>query len=85
MKDNIPDMTSVSNRGQIAADRAVSVIVAVLVASLLTAFLVPIAVEEMFAVDTSGWGEAAGTMWELLPLMAVLAVFLFFVQVAIRR
>ena len=85
MKGKVIDTLSVGNRGQVAADRAVSVIVAVLVASLLTAFLVPIAVDEMFAVDTSGWGEAAGTMWELLPMMAVLAVFLFFVQVAIRR
>ena len=85
MKGKVTDTLPVGNRGQIAADRAVSVVVAVLVASLLTAFLVPIAVNEMFSVDTSGWGEAAGTMWELLPLMAVLAVFLFFVQVAIRR
>ena len=67
-----------------ATNRAVEVVVSILVVALLGAFLVPIPIEHIAAVDTSGWGEAASTMWMLLTTMIVLAVFLLFVQVALR-
>lgn len=66
-----------------ASDRAVSVIVSIVVAALLAAFLLPIAINELTGVDTTGWGSGAAELWSLLSVMIVLSIFLFFVQVAI--
>lgn len=67
------------------ADRAVSIVVAIVVAGLLAAFLLPIAINELTAVDTTGWGNGAGALWDILPVMVVLAIFLFFVTVALSQ
>ena len=75
-----------SNRAQMQmADRAVSIVVAIVVAGLLAAFLLPIAIEEISGVDTSGWDPGAAELWDILPIMIVLAIFLFFVGVALRQ
>ncbi|WP_090383176.1 hypothetical protein [Natronobacterium texcoconense] len=66
------------------ADHAVEVIVSVLVAALLAAYLIPIPIEHLSDVDTSAWTSGAAELWGLLSVMIVLAMFLFFVQVAIR-
>ena len=71
-------------RGQVAANRAVNVIVSIVVASILAAYLLPMAITELAAVDTSAWPAGAEEMWVLLPVMIVLAIFLFFVQVAVN-
>lgn len=71
-------------RGQVEANRAVSVVVSVLVAALLASFLLPIAVSELVAVDTSSWASSAAQLWNLLDVMIVLAIFLFFTKVALR-
>ena len=67
------------------ADRAVSIVVAIVVAGLLAAFLLPIAIDELTDVDTTGWDGGAAALWEILPVMIVLAIFLFFVTVALRQ
>lgn len=73
-----------SNRGQVTsrANQAVSLIVALLVAGIVGAFLLPIAIDEIVSVDTSSWGSGAQSMWEILDVIIVLAVFLFFISVA---
>ena len=67
------------------ADRAVSIVVAIVVAGLLAAFLLPIAIEEITAVETTDWDSGAAALWDILPIMIVLAIFLFFVTVALRQ
>jgi len=77
---------SMDNRGQMAmADKAVSIVVAIVVAGLLAAFLLPIAIEELSSVETTDWSDGAAAMWDILPLMVVLAIFLFFVTVALSQ
>lgn len=34
---------------------------------------------------TYGWGGGAGAMWAILPVIIVLAVFLYFVYIALQR
>ena len=62
---------------------AVSLIVALTVGAIVAAFLLPIAIDELVAVETTDWGDAADAMWGILDAIIVLAAFLFFVAVAL--
>lgn len=70
-------------RAQTGANRAVEVVVGLLVASLMAAYLLPMAINEIAGVDTSSWTNGAGELWALLPVMIVLGIFLFFVNLAL--
>lgn len=72
-------------RGQADASGAVNLVVALVVGGLMAAFLLPIAIDEIANVDTSGWDGGAAALWGILPVMIVLAVFLFFVGVALQK
>lgn len=73
-----------ANRGQMAgADVAVRLVVALVVGGLMAAFLLPIAINEIATVDTASWTSGAASLWEILPVMIVLAIFLFFVGIAV--
>lgn len=74
-------------RGQMsnAADRAVGVVVALTVGGLVAAFLLPIALEELTNVSTSNWSDGAAALWGILDVVIVLAVFLFFISVALAK
>lgn len=61
-------------------DKGVDMAVGILVVGLLTAYLLPIAISELVGVDTSSWGNAESSLFELLPLFFVLAIVLFVVQ-----
>lgn len=75
------------SRGQVdtGASAAVEVVVGLVVGGLMAAFLLPLAIEEIVDVDTGDWGSGAAELWELLPVMIVLAIFLFFVGLALSR
>jgi len=75
------------NRAQMSggAGKAVNLVVALVVAGLMAAFLLPIAIDEISAVDTSSWDDGAAALWNILPVMVVLAIFLFFVGLALSR
>jgi uncharacterized membrane protein YgaE (UPF0421/DUF939 family) len=73
------------NRAQTGAGDAVDVVVGLVVAGLMAAYLLPLAIEEIVNIDTTSWTNGAGELWELLPVMIVLAIFLFFVGLAIDR
>lgn len=63
-------------------DRGVDLAVGVLVVGLLTAYLLPIAIDELVTVDTTSWGNAESSLFDLLPLFFVLAILLFVVAKA---
>lgn len=73
------------DRAQSGADDAVSVVVSLVVGGLMAAYLLPLAIDEIVQVDTTNWTSGAAEMWDLLPVMIVLAIFLFFVALAIER
>lgn len=63
-------------------DKGVDLAVGVLVVGLLTAYLLPIALDELNAVDTTSWGNAESELFGLLGLFFVLAILLFVVNKA---
>lgn len=67
------------------ANRAVEIVVGLTVGGLVAAFLLPIAIDEIVAVDTSSWGSGASSLWDILDVIVVLAVFLFFISIALMN
>jgi len=66
------------------ADKAVNLVVGLMVGGLVAAFLLPVAINEIVGVDTSSWGSGASSIWNIMDLIIVLAVFLFFIGIALR-
>ena len=67
------------------AGRATNLVVGLVVAGLMAAFLLPIAIDEISNVTTTGWSDGAASLWSVLPIMIVLAIFLFFVGLALNN
>ncbi|MGV9199940.1 MAG: hypothetical protein ACOC4M_14105 [Promethearchaeia archaeon] len=63
-------------------DRGIELAVGVLVIGLLTAYLLPIALDELAEVETSDWGSAEAALFGLLPVFFVLAILLWVVNKA---
>jgi len=75
-----------ANRAQMGggANDATNLVVGLVVAGLMAAFLLPIAIEEIANVSTTGWSDGAASLWNVLPIMIVLAIFLFFTGLALK-
>jgi hypoxanthine phosphoribosyltransferase len=65
------------------AKKAIAVVVALTVGGLVAAFLLPVALDEIVAVNTSDYSTGATALWNILDVIITLAVFLFFVGVAL--
>lgn len=76
---------SADGRGQASPERAVGLVVSLMVGGLVAAFLLPVAVDEIVGVDTSSWGSGASSLWDIMDLIIILAVFLFFIGLAVRQ
>lgn len=77
-------LLSGDNRGASMINKGVNMAVGILVVGLLTAYLLPIAIDEIVGVDTSAWGDAESSLFDLLPLFFVLAIVLFVVNRAMQ-
>lgn len=83
--DILEDKFAGDTRAQMGgADRATNLVVGLVVAGLMAAFLLPIAIEEIANTSTTEWSDGAASLWNVLPIMIVLAIFLFFVGLALR-
>lgn len=78
-------LMAADDRAQADASRAVGLIVGVTVAGIVAAFLIPVAIDEIVAVDTANWSDGASSLWDILDLILVLAVFLFLIGLALLR
>lgn len=65
------------------ARTVVSLVVALMVGAIVAAFLLPIGVEEIVDVNTSNWSGAAQSLWGVLDIIIIFALFLFFVSIAL--
>jgi hypothetical protein len=74
-----------NSRAQSGADQAVNVVVGLVVAALTAAFLIPIGIEELVNVSTSNWSSGAASLWGILDVIIVLAVFLIMINMAVNR
>jgi len=63
----------------------IQLVVTLTVATLVAAFLIPVAIDELVSVDTTSWGSGASSLWEILDLIVVLAIFLFMIGLAVAR
>lgn len=82
--DILEDNFAGDNRAQMGgANRATNLVVGLVVAGLMAAFLLPIAIEEIANVSTTNWSDGAASLWSVLPIMIVLAIFLYFVGLAL--
>lgn len=79
------DPFAMDTRAQMGgAGSATNLVVGLVVAGLMAAFLLPIAIEEIANVSTTNWSDGAASLWQVLPIMIVLAIFLFFVGLALN-
>lgn len=51
--------------------KMVGVVMGLLIAGLLIAYLLPVAIEAIIDVDTASWGQES-ELWSLIPLFLVL-------------
>lgn len=51
------------------------------IALLLVGVLGGVAINAIFNVSTTGWDVATVTVWNLLPIIAIIAIFLAFLAV----
>ncbi len=51
--------------------KMVGVVMGLLIAGLLVAYLLPVAIEAIVDVDTATWGQES-ELWDLIPLFLVL-------------
>lgn len=86
MLDNIRKLSD-DNRAQgstgALAKRAIAVVVGLTVGGLVAAFLLPVALDQIVAVNTTGYSDGAAAMWNLMDVIITLAVVLFFVGIAL--
>ena len=66
-------------------DRGVKMAVGIFVIFILGANLLPTAFDQIFNASTSNWSSDVATLWELLPLLGVVALLLLLVGWATDR
>ena len=66
-------------------DQGVKMAVGIFVIFILGANLLPTAFDQIFNASTSNWSSDIETLWELLPLLGVVALLLLLVGWATDR
>lgn len=88
------DRLITDDRGAVPIKTGVTLIVGFLVIGLLASVLLPEAINQTVDVNTSrgtgvngteSWGTIETTLWDLLPMAYVLAVFLFVIALAVDQ
>ena len=60
-------------------------IIALVVVILITAILLPIALGQFASRDTSGWNSQWVSMWNILPVVGMVGVLIYFISTAIQK
>lgn len=64
---------------------AMNYAIVIFVGALLASILLPIAISNWFDANQTGWGNDTITIWDVTPVLIVLAVFIFFIAMAVDR
>lgn len=67
------------------AGKILAVIIAVMLGLLFVAYLIPVGLDAMADADQTKWGDAEKSMWDLIPLFAVIVLIIVFAAVAIAQ
>lgn len=76
---------SVAGDERAAASAGVEIVVTLTVAGIVSAFLLPVAISEIVAVETTNWSSGASSLWNIMDLIIVLGVFLFMIGLAVSQ
>lgn len=69
------------SRGQLNfTNRVIGVIIALAVGGLLAAFLLPVALDELYNVSTTDWDSGAASIWGVIGIIIVVVLFLAFLR-----
>jgi len=69
--------TSIANKIPIPNNRGETrTVISLFVATFLFAILMPIAFQQVFNANTTGWDAMTVTVWKIVPLLAVVAMIL---------
>lgn len=55
------------------------VVVGLAVGLIVVAYLLPVAMDEFFAVDTTSWDTEVADLWPLIPLFVILGLVIAFI------
>jgi hypothetical protein len=71
---------------KIGASTLAQHVIAVIIALFVFAILTPIALNQVYTTNTSGWNSAVATLFNVfVPVMAILAVAIGFVVIFLRK
>ncbi len=69
----------------VSVNQGVRMAIAIFIVFILAANLLPTAFDQIFNASTSSWSSDVTTLWELLPLLGVIALLLLMVGWATDR
>lgn len=65
------------------AGKILAVVIAVMLGLLFVAHLMPVGLDAIADANTTKWGSAESSMWDLIPLFAVIVIVIVFAGIAI--
>lgn len=74
----------VDNRAQSSMNSTLNTVIAVVVSAIFIAVLAPVAINELVEVETTDWPDSVASMFDVLPIIVVLAFFLTLIGMAMR-
>lgn len=72
-----------SNGTKSMVNQGVGIVVALVVASIMVAFVLTVGIDELVAADTTNWSDGAQSLYDILDLLFILTVFLVVIGWAI--
>lgn len=68
----------------VSINKAIGLVVSVVVAAFIGSALLPEAISQFNTVDMTNWSSSTKSLWTLLPLFAVLGFVLYFIGSALE-
>ena len=62
-----------------------SLIITIAASMIIMAFLIPIAMEQFLAANTTGWDTPVQTIWNAIPMLCFVGIIIAVIYIAIKR
>lgn len=77
---NLREMEALGQNEKFRRQRGELSVIDILIFVVIAVAVLPTAIAQIIAVDTSAWPDAAETLWDLSPVLIVIGVALFLVK-----
>jgi len=67
------------------ASSLVNLVITVAISLIVMAFVIPIAMEQFLAANTTGWGSGMTSIWNAIPIFGFLAFLMAIIYMAFKR